>query len=140
MEEKSKHNLGVSLFPGYRHVSTKGGPGSVKNGDARVHVFGKKNSSSSLKADAFGAQSPTIRLILGDVTDSDIGAMVQESLHGSGGLLNVLEIRRMFGEAFRPDPRRLNNRVLYRMESSGEIARGEPRKSTNKKPTWSLPQ
>ena len=49
---------------------------------------------------------------------------------------NVLDIRRQFPEAIRPDTRQLN-RVLYQMEASNMITKGPP-KSCNQKPTWTL--
>ena len=76
------------------------------------------------------------------MNDEDVENFVSETLKEVVYLnrknLNVLDIRRRFPEAIRPDTRQLN-RVLYDMESSGRLKKGPPKKyGSNLKPTWCL--
>jgi len=137
IEERSHHNLDTSLFPGYVHRSTKGevqGVKSVKNGNARVFVFEKKDTPPS-KQPLFDSRSRTIVIHVSEVTDDDIADMAKEILQSTKEAMNVLEIRSKFGEAVRPDTRQLN-RVLSRMESKTRVVKGPPTYKKPNKPTW----
>lgn len=137
IEERSHHNLDTRLFPGYVHRSTKGevhGVNAVKNGNARVFVFGKKDSTPTIQS-SFECRSRTVTVLMSNVTDDDIADMAKELLKSSEDAMNVLELRRKFGEAVRPDTRQLN-RVLYRLESKARIVKGPPTYKKPNKPTW----
>lgn len=139
IEERSHHNLDTRLFPGYVHCSTKGevhGVKSVKNGNARVYVFGKKDSSPT-KQPVFDSRNRTVVVLISEVTDEDIADMAKEIMKSSKDAMNVLEIRRRLGEAVRPDTRQLN-RVLYRMESKAHVMKDPPTYKKPNKPTWKI--
>lgn len=139
IEERSHHNLDASLFPGYIHISTKGevhGVKSVKNGNARVTVFCKKNAASP-KQSEFDSRSRTVIIHMSNVTDDDIATMAKVIMQSSKEAMNVLEIRAMFGEAIKPDTRQLN-RVLYQMEAKQHVMKGPPTFKKPNKPTWKI--
>lgn len=139
IEERSHHKLDTSIFPGYVHRSTKGevhGFKSVKNGNARVHVFGKKDSPPAVSSiDLFENRSRTMSIFIDEVNDDDIAEVANQILQTSKEPMDVLELRRKFAEAIRPDTRQLN-RVLYSMKSNAHIEKGPPTHKKPNKPTW----
>lgn len=142
IESKSQHNFDDQLFPGYIHRSTKGHVKSVNNGRAKTFVFGRKGKHQDEEKDECdGIFCPislfTLSIEFAAVDDHDIEEFVIEMLSASQNTkCNVLDIRRQFPEAVRPDTRQLN-RVLYQMESSNKLKRGPP-KGSSQKPTWKL--
>jgi len=133
IEPKSQYSFNSQLFPGYNHRSTKGHVNVVNNGRAKTYVFGRMtNEESGCPSSSF-----TLSMDFSAMDDYDVEAFVTEMLSASqNSKCNVLDIRRQFPEAIRPDTRQLN-RVLYGMESSNLLRRGPP-KGTSQKPTWKL--
>ena len=145
IEPKSNHNFKDELFPGYVHVSTERHSNGirVKNGAAKTFVFsGKKVDDKEDAGETPNNDLATFKLSIEFIpmNDEDVENFVSETLkevvYFNRKNLNVLDIRRRFPEAIRPDTRQLN-RVLYDMESSGRLKKGPPKKS-NRKPTWCL--
>lgn len=149
VEPVSTHNFDANLFPGYVHRSTekrKSIGTVVKNGAAKMYVFGsKKRKHQALNEDTntttgyFHPEHPfKLSIQLVSVCDEDIENVVVDVLpkphDNTPKKLNVLDIRRLFPEAIRPDTRQLN-RVLYAMEAKGRLEKG-PSNFTNQKPTW----
>jgi len=138
IESKSKHDFDSPLFPGYNHRSTNGHVNIVNNGRAKTYVFGRKeNHEDDKDGDASSLSSITLSIGYYPVDDGDIEAYAIEILLVSKDKsCNVLDIRREFPEAIRPDTRQLN-RILYRLESMNRLKKG-PSKRTSQKPTWKL--
>ena len=79
----------------------------------------------------------TLSIEFSYVYEQDLKTFITEILSSSSNAIcNVLDIRRQFPEAVRPDTRQLN-RVLYQMESQKQLKKGPP-KGCNQKPTWKL--
>ena len=115
----------------------------VKNGAAKTFVFsGKKVDDKEDAGETPNNDLATFKLSIEFIPmdDEDVENFVSETLkqvvYFNRKNLNVLDIRRRFPEAIRPDTRQLN-RVLYDMESSGRLKKGPPKRS-NRKPTWCL--
>ena len=147
IEPKSQHRFNAQLFQGYIHRSTNGHVERVDNGMARTYVFSEKRKAIDDDDEEEDSQyenfcvSTPFKLLLQFHTlyDDDIESCVMNVLHSllpQNTNSNVLDIRRQFPEAIRPDTRQLN-RVLYQMEASNMIKKGPP-KSCNQKPTWTL--
>ncbi|KAL7529751.1 hypothetical protein ACHAWF_007552 [Thalassiosira exigua] len=141
IEHKSQYDFDSQLFPGYIHRSTKGHVHKVKTGSATTYVFSRRNKHDRDENGNTAGFSPplsfTVSIEFLPVDDDYAKAIVMEILSVSQEeSWNVLDIRRRFPEATRPDTRQLN-RVLYQMESSNQLIKGAPKK-VNQKPTWKL--
>lgn len=148
--------LDKSLFPGYVHRLTQGMDGplkEVKDKSAKVFIFNSActdDGTTQAPIDLTGKHVSVISLPLDPLTDEDAAmgaeAIVRSALGTRAGL-NVLDIRREFDEALRPDTRQLN-RILYnykRQDGANLFERFEPPRTKGKdkrgssKPLWRLP-